>query len=329
MLLTRTPMRVSLFGGGTDIESFSNIHGGATFSFSIAQYVYLIGHPLVESKEILIKYSENERVADPKKIKHNVFRELLIRYQASGFDIGVTSDVSAGTGLGSSSSFTVGLSHLLRSNNGLPCFPDQLAKDACEIEIDILKQPIGVQDQYAAAYGGLNLIEVANKRQVSVRPYVIDSEIEEILSQNMLLVRVPGARSASQLLANQNSRENQEANLSTLLEMKEMALSGHSILQSGPKVLGAQLHYSWMLKKTLSKDISNLKIDSLYDELLAEGVYGGKLLGAGGSGYFLIVAERSIIQQILEKRRTDGILPVNLDRLGSKLIYDSSRDFRV
>jgi len=212
---------------------------------------------------------------------------------------------------------------------GLPCFPDQLAKDACEIEIDILKQPIGVQDQYAAAYGGLNLIEVANKRQVSVRPYVINSEIEKILSENLLLIRVPGARSASQLLANQNTHENQEANLSTLLEMKEMALKGHKILQAGPKELGAQLHHSWMLKKTLNKDISNQKIDRLYEDLLVEGVYGGKLLGAGGSGYFLIVAERNTIQKILERRKSEGILRVNLDRLGSKLIYDSSRDFRV
>ncbi len=322
MIIVRAPLRVSLFGGGTDMNPFMSSHGGKVLSFAIDKYIYLSAHPLVESNDILLKYSINERVSDPAKIQHRVFRYLAHEYELKGIDIAVSSDIAAGTGLGSSSAFTVGVVNLLESyENRIPS-KRFLANKACEIEIDHLKEPIGLQDQFASAFGGLNVFNFNSQNNVLVQPIHPEESMEKMIRENFLLVRISGTRSASELLAKQRAKMNDDKAIKTLIKMKSLVDQGLEEFAKSPEALGKLLNFSWTLKKELASGVTNFHVDSTYDSFIQNGFYGGKLLGAGGSGYLLMVGPSSVVDNVHSSNKF-STLKVRLDYEGSTMIYNS------
>lgn len=323
MIIVRSPLRVSLAGGGTDIPSFSNEFGGATLSFSINKYVYQMAHPLVESENILLKYSKNEVASKPSMIQHPVYREVAESYQLKGVDFSVSSDIPAGTGLGSSSSFTVGLVHITREYLDLSIGKRSLAFEACDIEINRLQESVGRQDQYASALGGLNYLIYEKNGEVRVNPIFLESSFSHFIEKNTLLVRTKGTRSANLILQNQSRSVLSEINIEDLLKIKNQANTlAMEILNLSVKDIGDALNEGWAFKKKVNNLVSNSLIDSQYAELMSMGIYGGKLLGAGGSGYFFVVAEESVIENI-QKVFVGLTTKIKVDTFGSTKIYDS------
>ena len=318
MLIVRSPLRISLFGGGTDIDPFLSEYGSEVLSFTIRKYVYLTIHPLIESQKIMLKYSRNEIVDYPSDIQHPVFREALSLYGLRSIDISVSSDIAAGTGLGSSSSFTVGLLHLIRAYRNLSIEKVSLAQEACKIEIDLLGEPIGVQDQYACSVGGLNKYVFTGRHSVEISPIFVTQRIHNILTRNSVLVRVPGTRSASQLLTVQRNT----LNIEYLKKLRDYVSEGLEAIQDSPNRLGEVMHESWNIKKLLSPHISNSSLDNLYEGLTKIGFFGGKLLGAGSSGYLFMVGPEDLVLKFKSSNPT-STLDIKLDSEGSKVIYNS------
>ena len=264
-------MRVSLFGGGTDFQSFFKLHGGAFISFTIKKYIYLSANPMVESRKILLKYSNTELIDSARKIKHPVFREILLKYDISSIDLSVSSDIPAGTGLGSSSSFTVGLINLIRRYKGMLISKGLSAKEACEIEINKLKEPIGIQDQYAASYGDLNTFFINSKGKVTIRKVINKERLERIISENCILIRVPGTRKASSILKNM---KNSDKSRKEIFELTKKILLNPP---DTPEQLGYYLDIMWKVKKGMSNSVSNKAIDNIYKYFTTRGSFGGKL----------------------------------------------------
>jgi D-glycero-alpha-D-manno-heptose-7-phosphate kinase len=322
MIIIRAPLRISLFGGGTDMDPFMTTHGGKVLSFAIDKYVYLSAHPLVESSDILLKYSINERVSDPIDIKHRVFRYIAQEYKLKGIDIAVSSDIAAGTGLGSSSAFTVGLINLLEAYESRSPSKRFLANKACEIEIDHLSEPIGLQDQFASAFGGINVFQFNSRNDVLVQPIFAEESMIKMVEESFLLVRIRGTRSASELLELQRTSMNESIMVKRLEKMKSLVDEGLKAFGESPKVLGELLDESWELKKKLSSDVTNSYVDATYNALVEYGCFGGKLLGAGGSGYLLMVGPSGVIKRLHESEKF-STLAVRLDTDGSRMIYSS------
>jgi D-glycero-alpha-D-manno-heptose-7-phosphate kinase len=324
MIIVRTPFRVSLFGGGTDVPSYYSNGGGMVISMAIDKHIYLTAHPMFESSEILLKYSAIERVSTPSNIQHNIFRKMLEQHQVSGVDIGVSSDIPSGTGLGSSSAFTVGLANLLSEYKGFKLSKEQLAAEACEIEITSLNQLIGKQDQYASAFGGFNRIEFLADESVNVHPLVLSDEALLNLNKSLVLVRVGRTRSARNLLEKQAlARESSRNTEKALDELYELTKSIDLSVFSNLKELGDLLSLSWKLKKSSNPFATTQEIDELIDFGVSNGALGAKLLGAGGAGFvlFLVPCESADkFRQVFKNRKT---LKIEIDFEGSKLIYDN------
>lgn len=285
MLIAQGPLRVSLFGGGSDLPAFLAENEGAVLSFAIDRRVFIVGHPFTHREGILLKYSHSEDVARSADLRHPIAREVLGRYGVSDIDIAVMSDVPAGTGLGSSSSFTVAFLAFVRHYCGIASTPVDLAREACEIEIDVLKEPIGYQDQWASALGGVNLIRF---RGAGVEVESIGLGAAEIaaLEANLHLVPVGAPRSASELLARQGSGVSTGSKGEDVTRrMVALVEHGRRALLGGMDDLGPLLDEAWQLKREVAAGVSNLEVDDLYARGLASGATGGKLLGAGGSGY--------------------------------------------
>jgi len=324
MIITRTPLRVSLLGGGSDFPEFYDENGGAVLSCAIAQHIYITCHPLVESSDIMLKYSKLELVRNPKEIQHPVLREILQKYDVSGIDISVSSDIPAGTGLGSSSAFTVGALHTIRKYQGISSTNFDLALEACEIEIDHLREPIGIQDQFATSLGGFNFLEFRQNRKVDVKTIELTSGVEDFFMQNFLLVRVPGERSANTILKEQRNTLLTKRGIAATKELMGLAIDFASNFTPDLIKIASALNESWTIKKTLSSNISNSNIDELYEHFLANGVLGAKLLGAGASGYMLIAASSDTIDGV-ENNSKFKTLRLKIDRDGSKVVYDSTK----
>jgi D-glycero-alpha-D-manno-heptose-7-phosphate kinase len=324
MIITRTPLRVSFLGGGSDFPEFYEENGGAVLSCAIAQHIYITCHPLVESNDILLKYSKLELVKKPKDIKHPVFREIIQKYNLSGIDISVSSDIPAGTGLGSSSAFTVGALHTIRNYQGILSTNFELALEACEIEIDHLKEPIGIQDQFATSIGGFNFLEFNKNRKVRVNSFELTSELKDFFMKNFLLVRVPGHRSANTILKEQRNTLTTKRGITATKELMEIAIDLASDFTPDLQKMSSALNESWTIKKTLSGNISNSNIDQLYQYFRANGVLGAKLLGAGASGYMLIAASSDTIDGV-ENNLKFNTLRLKIDPLGSQVVYDSTK----
>lgn len=268
-------------------------------STSINRYMYISIHPYFDPEFTSLKYSSNELVDNPANIKHAIFNKVLNQYRVSGVEITSTADVPQGTGLGSSSSFTVGLLHTVACYQGKYIAKTKLAEMACDIEINQLLSPIGKQDQYAAALGGLNYLRFNPDGTVSYTPIILNHDILTQLQENLLLLYYGNTRSANQVLSEQNNNMQDPQKVKNLREMclltdeMKFALENNN-LQS----FGEILHQSWQLKRTLASGISNERINEFYNLAIENGATGGKLLGAGGGGFLLFYCEKERQDQV-------------------------------
>ena len=325
MIGTRTPFRMSFIGGGSDMKEFYSIKPGCVISATINKYMYIFVHPYFDNR-IQIKYSKTELVDCIEDIKHPIVREILKKNNMVGIDINSIADIPAGTGLGSSSSYTVGLLHALYNYTGQEVSAERLAREACEIEIDILKEPIGKQDQYASSFGGMNLIRFFPTGEVDVEPVIIKPEVYEKLQDNLLLFYTGTTRSASKVLNDQkNNLINDQSKFDILVQMTELVEKAKNYLfESNLNSFGKILDENWKLKRSLSNKISNCDIDDLYTLAKNNGALGGKILGAGGGGFFLFYCEpekkenlRLALKQLREIKfmfDSSGTKTINVDK---------------
>lgn len=320
MIITRTPFRVSFIGGGSDFRDFYAKNGyGAVVSAAINRYMYIIIHPYFHDK-IRLKYSKTEDVENIEEIEHPIVRECLKKVQIErGIEIASFADVPSGTGLGSSSSFAVGLLHALYTYKGKVVSKEKLAREACEIEIDILGKPIGKQDQYASAYGNINYIRFNRDETVDVSSILLTESAKKKLENNLCLYYIKGKRRSCDILEEQKKNISIEDKFQNLKKMVMLAdeLKDNLHVEKIDDV-GSILHKGWIYKKELASRISNSDVDNLYDKALKCGAIGGKLLGAGGSGFLLIYSED---HEVLRKHMGCKVLSFSIDREGAKVIF--------
>lgn len=319
MIITRTPFRVSFLGGGSDLKSFYFNNGyGAVVSAAIKKYMYIIIHPYFHDK-IRIKYSVTEDVEDVSLIRHPIVRECLKRVNiGNGIEIASFADIPAGTGLGSSSAFTVGLLNALYAYKGMVISKERLAQEACNIEIDVLQEPIGKQDQYASAYGNINYIRFNRDDSVEVSPLLLSDANREKMEQKLCLCYLGGSRRSSAILEEQNRNMLHEKKFESLKMMVKITNELKDALLDGDlDHLGELLNRGWLIKKELASCISNQQIDDAYANALKMGAVGGKLLGAGGDGFMLFYVND--FSKFGKNYST--MLPFQIDREGSKIIF--------
>ena len=302
MIITKTPFRVSLCGGGSDLPAFYEKHGGCVISTTIKKYMYVLSHPSFEAKDTVLKYSKTETVQDINDIEHPILRECLKKENVSGLEIASIADVPQGTGLGSSSAFTVGLIKNLKTWKREYISDEELAQAACDMEINVLKNPIGKQDQYAAAYGGLNYYQFNKDGSVFVEPIIMSKESYHKLEENLIMLYVGGEHSASEILKEQSknmtSAADKEAGQKRIVELTHVLK--YELEHGNIDAVGEILDENWRIKKTLAKGISNPKFDEWYDRAKNNGAIGGKILGAGGSGFFLFYVPKERQKQFRE-----------------------------
>lgn len=306
MIITRSPLRITLGGGGTDLPSFYEEHGGFLISAAIDKYVYITLHKTF-IKEFILKYSKLEKVNYPIEIEHPIVREalMMLEYDITGLEITSMADIPAGTGLGSSGSFTTALLKALHQYNRKLIHPSELAEQACEVELGKLKEPIGKQDQYIAAYGGITCFEF-RKGEVKSYPLNISKETFYDLEDNLLLFFTGYSRSASGILKEQNdkSKDFNKEMLDNLYFVKELGLKSKEALENGDlKEFSNLMNIHWTHKKQRSGKMSNDKINEWYELALQNGALGGKLIGAGGGGFLMFYAsdKRKLRHTMLEQ----------------------------
>lgn len=295
MIITSSPLRISLGGGGTDLQSYYKNHSGFLIAAAIDKYVYITLHRTFD-QIVILKYSKMERIKTIKDIEHPIMREALRLSGIKDPHLEITSmaDIPAGTGLGSSGSFTTALLKALHTFQNNLIHPKELAEQACHIEIDILKEPIGKQDQYIAAYGGITYFRFLPNHEVEAWPLNIESETLYNLEDNLLLFFTGYSRSASEVLKEQTikSQENDREMISNLHFIKDLGLENKEALESGDLRKFAELmNVHWDYKKKRSKQMSNEKIDSWYKLARENGALGGKLVGAGAGGFLMFYTE--------------------------------------
>ncbi|GCD78571.1 GHMP kinase [Thermaurantimonas aggregans] len=324
MIITKTPFRISFVGGGSDLRSFYSRRKGAVLSTTINKYMYISSHDFFEPDKIRTKYSVTETVSSVAELKHPILRTVLTELQISGgVEISSIADVPSGTGMGSSSSFTVGVLHNLMVRQQKIVTKEKLAAGACEVEIDILGEPIGKQDQYAAAYGGLNLIEFLPDESVRVSPLYLNPENKKTLEEHLVLFYIGSQRSASAILAEQNKNTTSQLDkFNALCQMADMAEElYYRLLEGDLETMGHLLHKNWQLKRQLAGGISNPTIDEIYETALKAGALGGKLLGAGGGGFMLFFISPNRKNYLIETLKQLRLFPFHFENEGSKLIY--------
>lgn len=325
MIITKTPFRVSFCGGGSDMADFYREHGGCVLSTTINRYMYLTIHPYFDEQRTVLKYSQNEIVDNINDIKHSIFHCVLNEQRVSGVEISSTADVPSGTGLGSSSAFTVGLLHTLACYKGEYISKGTLAKEACAVEIEKLGAPIGKQDQYAAAYGGLNFISFHRDDTVSVEPVVTRGDTLHKLQDNLVMFYTGLTHDANQILAEQKKNISKADKTQNLIRMCELARDMKQSLEKNDlNDFGSILHESWMMKRELAGSISNPKIDELYEIAMQNGALGGKLLGAGGGGFLLFYCPKEKQALLREKLRLK-LFPFEFEHDGSSIVYIGDR----
>lgn len=328
MIISRTPFRISFAGGGSDLPSFYRNEVGAVLSTSINRYMYIAIHPFFEREKIQLKYSKTELVDAIQDIKHPIFREVLRAYDLKGVDINSIADIPAGTGLGSSSSFTVGLLNAVRAYLGKASSGEKLARLACEIELEKVGSPIGKQDQYAAACGGLNFITFYGDETVNVEKIIMDPLKKQELQDNLMMVYVGGEHSANEILKSQSAAMDDRAKFDTQKQMVALAYDLRKSLESNSiDEFGRILHEGWLMKKSLTKGISNGSVDALYQRGIESGALGGKLLGAGGAGFILFYCPKEKQAHFRQNMGEMREMPVRFDDFGSKIIYIGDNDF--
>lgn len=321
MIITKTPFRVSFCGGGSDIGEFYREHGGCVLSTTINRYMYITIHPYFEERKTLLKYSRNELVEDINQIEHSIFHCVLNEKRISGVEISSTADIPSGTGLGSSSAFTVGLLHTLACYEGKYISKRKLAEEACMVEIERLGAPIGKQDQYAVAFGGLNFIRFHTDDTVSVEPVITHGDTLSQLQENLVMFYTGLAHNANAILAEQKENISRAEKAQNLLRMCELARNMKQSLEKNDlQNFGAILHESWMHKRELTGSISNPLIDELYECAMENGAEGGKLLGAGGGGFLLFYCPKEKQALLREKLRL-RTFPFRMEHDGTSVVY--------
>jgi D-glycero-alpha-D-manno-heptose-7-phosphate kinase len=314
---------VSFVGGGTDLPAFYRREPGAVVSMAVNKYFYLAMHKFFEEDGFLLKYSKTEHVTDVKEIEHSIIRAIFSEYGIAGVDFSSAADVPAGTGLGSSSAFTVSLLQLVNTHLGTYASQQRLAERACQIEIDILGNPIGKQDQYGCAIGGLKFIEFNPDESVVVEPLFLRHAERAKLESNLLLFYLGNQRSASAILAEQskNTRED-DAIFNTLRKMAEQAHGLKREIQSSVDAVGHYLREAWELKKQLARSVTNKLVDDAHAAAIGAGALGGKLLGAGSGGFLLTYVPEERHSDVRKALAPLSLHRVKIDPTGSVIIYD-------
>ena len=325
MIISQTPLRISLSGGGTDLASYYIENEGFVVSTAIDKYIYVIINERFDDL-IYVDYSSKEIVTKIDDIQHDLVRESAkIAGMDKGFEILMLADIpSEGSGLGSSSSLTVGLLNAFYQFKGKLVTSEQLAAEACKIEIDILKRPIGKQDQYIAAYGGLKSFRFCKDETVEVKDVNIESDVKRKLGSNLLLFFTNTTRKAASILEEQN--KNVMSKLEFHHRIKELAfdtLEGLDTLQINR--VGENLKVNWEMKKQLASNVSNPDIDKMHELAMQGGALGAKISGAGGGGFLLVYCERDKQDGLRKKMRKYRELPFFLEKHGSKIIFDQTR----
>lgn len=321
MIISQTPFRISLVGGGTDFEDFYKVSGGAVISTTINKYIYVVVKERFDNK-ISANYFDQEIVDDICELRHDLIREAaLLTGMKNGFDVYIMSDIpSSGSGLGSSSSVTVGLLNAFYAYKGISVDAKTLAEQACIIEIDILKNPIGKQDQYAAAYGGLNFIQF-HSNGIDIKRIELDNGLKRKLELNLMLFFTNITRKSSAILTEQ--KENISKKLIQLLNIKQLAIElNDSLLSGNIDEIGKMLHKNWILKKQLSSNITNDTIDNMYKSALSAGAIGGKIVGAGGGGFVIIYAKLDRHDAVRDALYNHNQFPFLFEPHGSKIIFN-------
>jgi D-glycero-alpha-D-manno-heptose-7-phosphate kinase len=322
MIISKTPLRISLIGGGTDLKDFYKKKLGHVISTTIDKYIYVIIKERFDDL-VVLHYTDNEIVSDVNKIKHELIREALIKVGITkGIEIITLADIpSKGTGLGSSSTITVGLLNALYTYKGIQPTEERLAREACEIEIDILKKPIGKQDQYIAAYGGLKKFTFLKDETVEIKCFDLSGEERRVLGSNLTLHYTNIIRNANSILEKQ--KKNIEAKdrelqiISNLVQDVESALEKRNFTE-----IGSILKKNWSAKKLLTDNISNNVIDKMVDRAMENGAIGCKIAGAGGGGFLLSYVPREK-QDTYRKAMSDfKELPFRIDPFGSRIIFN-------
>lgn len=324
MIITRTPLRISFFGGGTDYPAWYKEHGGAVISTTINKFCYLscrILPPFFKYKYRVV-YATQELINNINEIDHPSAKAVLNFFkQKEGVEIHYQGDLPARSGLGSSSAFTVGLLNAIGAINGEIRNKRQLATDAIHIEQNLIKENVGSQDQTAVAYGGLNKIEFGGPKELTVNPITISQKRIDEFQSKLLLFFTDFARNAS--IVAKDWINNIPKNTNNLSAMSDMVDKSIAILTSKKDLdgLGKMLDEAWKMKKGLADSITNYKIDEIYKAGIKAGAIGGKLLGAGGGGFMLFYANPETHEKIKQKLRKYLCVPFKFERLGSQIIY--------
>jgi D-glycero-alpha-D-manno-heptose-7-phosphate kinase len=323
-VLTRTPLRVSFAGGGTDLSDFYERDYGAVLSTAIDKYIYVTvkRHGEVFDEKVRLSYSKTESVATVDEVENNIARECLRFLQIEPpIHISTVGDLPASTGLGGSSSFAVGLLNALHAFRGERVSAGQLADEACHIEIEVLKEPIGKQDQYAAAFGGMNFLRFNPGGGVTVEPVRVKTVTLRSVFSHFMIFWTGHQRDTSHVLSEQKA--NTASKMDQLLLMRNHALRVHSLLCNGHFDLegfGAVLDETWRLKRGLAPTISNAKIDGWYEKAMTAGASGGKICGAGGGGFLLIVAKSQCQQAVRHALQDLKEVPIGYETQGSQVM---------
>lgn len=328
MIISRTPFRITFGGGGTDLPSFYKKYGGFIFGASINKYMFInVNRPIIDDL-VRVKYSKSEITESIHKIKHELARECC---RLIGIDKAIEiislADIPAGTGLGSSSCYTVGLLNALHNIRRNYISLKDLAEEACKIEIEIIGKPIGKQDQYITAFGGLTVLEIDTNGDVEVRKANINSEKLEELENNILIFYEGTSRSTDTILSEQTKKlvNNEDKTLKSMLLIKDI---GSRILknfeQGNLHEFGELLHEHWIAKKNISSKITNPRIDSLYEIARENGALGGKIMGAGGGGFFMFYCENQNKCKLRKIMKEKGLreLKYNFDFEGTKILIN-------
>jgi len=326
MIVTRTPMRIPLGGGGTDLPSYYTQYGGFLISAAIDKYIYITLNKRFE-KSIRVSYSLTEIVDSVEELKHPIVREALKLLKIdSGIEITSIADVPSNTGLGTSSAFSVGLLNALHTYKNEKVNAKDLAEEACYIEIELLKEPIGKQDQYLAAFGGVICLEIGRLGSVKVTPLNLSEDTLDQLESNILLLYTGIRRSASEVLGSQSKDAslNQDRVIQGMHQIKKIGLEIKECFEKEDlKRFGNLLDLHWQTKKTLSDKITQDKIDQWYELAKKNGALGGKLMGAGGGGFFMFYCHngKNGFRKIMEK---EGLKEIRfrLDFEGSKVLVN-------
>jgi D-glycero-alpha-D-manno-heptose-7-phosphate kinase len=325
LIIVQTPLRISFFGGGTDFREFFMQEGGCVLGSAIDKYIFVTIKQRFDSK-LRIGYTQTEMVDEIDQIHHELIRESLRTTRIDrGVEITTMGDIpSEGSGLGSSSTVTVGALHAMYAYLGEIVPAERLAREACEIEIEILNRPIGVQDQYIAAYGGLRFFEFLSNGQVTSEKIKLSSDAQRALNNNFMLFYTGISRNSSSILKEQVG--NLKDRLNELRQIKQMAYEARCAIETENfDALGVLLHKSWELKKRLAGTITNGRINDMYEAARSAGAIGGKIAGAGGGGFLLLYVPWECQNKVRTKLNDLQELPFRLEDDGTKVIFNYRR----